>query len=258
MMKTPKEVSIRLRQGPVKIASLSGKAASNKVNLWEGITAEEEFPAADGSAFYWLTLTKSARKEVAAVENELQEALRALSHVWHFAGGSMLRVEKREADVIPEYESNAEEVEEALLEERGLKPVTASASASIEICARYQGMPLRRAAELARAARGDASLRRILRYYHSSYGGSPKWWADLYKIRDELKGALDDVAVHPRVALGISQSDWSKFGRVLNHYDLRHAPGRTGTSAKPTPQEIREVKKIGRRMVDAYISFAEV
>jgi hypothetical protein len=62
----------------------NGKGAEAEFDLWGGMRAAEYFPAIDGSAFYKLTLRKTARTEddVERVDRELRDGLRSLRRVW--------------------------------------------------------------------------------------------------------------------------------------------------------------------------------
>lgn len=154
-------------------------------------------------------------------EEQLKSALIALSHVWHFAGGTLLVYETTRPEKSPRYTSNAEHVEEEFLSKQGKKKVYGGFGFSWSVIGSYRSMPLRMAATLCCTANSNAPLKKMLRYYYEGLTDRDKWFMHIYKVRDafcKVLGKEDAV----RCALGISPSDWSDFGRILNNYDLRH------------------------------------
>jgi hypothetical protein len=235
-----------------KIPSLRGRGTAKSLPLWDGITAREIFPATNGAAFYELSVEKEATEsEIRRVEGQLREALEALARAWRFAGGSLLRTETSTLDTEKLYESNAEQVGEEFLAERGLKRTVKTFPCSVETCAGYSRPPLEDAVGISLEAQANPTLALLLRYHSVVYSGSPKWWVEASKIRDALSHEFGGEK-ETREALGISRGDWRDFGQILNNDDLRHSPtsgkGRTGAAEK-----LRRVKRLSREWVERYM-----
>lgn len=228
-----KTVKILLKEGPVLIPSLGGSELNRTIQLWDGISANEFFPAVNQSTYYILSLEKPVvdADEVYAVERDLISALRLLAMAWPFSGGSFMRLSFREVGVSECFESNADQVHSELLSAAGRKQVSASVSLSAVIASEYTQPPLKTASNIARAAKKDDVLYKILQYYYSARDEhhnchknfrSP-WFIDLYKVRECLK-TLYGSERNVRSSLNISWEDWRFFGETLNNkYDLRHA-----------------------------------
>lgn len=88
----------------------------------------------------------------------------------------------------------------------------------------YSRAPLALAAEIVKVMHNDPFVDRLIGYYHAAAMArpTPYWCLDLYKVRNllSLKYESDEQA---KKALGISSSQWSDFGNLLNNNDLRHA-----------------------------------
>ena len=132
--------------------------------------ASEVFPANADSAFYVLTLEKeaSAAPDVWKVEAELVRALELLAAAWPFSGGTYLAFDARTLVRSPRYQSNAEEIEAALLDRQGLRPTGTSVTMSAEIVGSYLRPPLEIAAGISKAILGDNALKKLMLYHQEA------------------------------------------------------------------------------------------
>ncbi len=225
-------VEIVLKEGPVLIPSLAGSGVDRTYPLWDEMSALEFFPPDVESAFYILSLRKPVRdpSEVSEIEGELVSALRLIAMAWPFSGGSFMVLDSRDVVVSGRFQSNAERVRSELLAASAKRMVRSSVTIPSESLATYDRPPLDVASIVAKAATNDYSLRRLLLYHQAAWVGyygrarsdRSSWFNDLYKVRDLLKKLYGgEEAVKARLA--IVDGDWSFFGRILNHNDLRHA-----------------------------------
>jgi hypothetical protein len=250
-------VKVKHREGPVIVESLSGRGAKNEYMLWDKIEGYECFPQTFGSACYFLALRREVQtpEEVELANAELKQALQLLSHVWVFAGGSLMNLQDITTNIKPKYTSNAAEIKEHLLAQKGLREVTANFCISVETSATYQTMPLKRAIELCVAAKKNSRLNELFRYYHGASTNREIWFADVYKIRDALTNEFDNEQ-KTRKALNICKSDWKFFGKVLNvDYDLRHAPKNPTISASVKPEEVERVKQLAYQWIKDFLAY---
>jgi hypothetical protein len=120
-----KYVELSIKEGPLVIDTLFGAGAEKEVPLWDEIVGRETFPATKESAFYQLHLRTPVHRadEVVKAEEHLKICLTFVSHVWHFAGGTLLVYESIRPEKIPRYISNAERIEEELLAMQGKKKI---------------------------------------------------------------------------------------------------------------------------------------
>ena len=246
------EVSIRLVIDNIEIPSLSGRGADNEVPLWDGIVGREVFPSTEESASYQLTLKKRAARagEVCKVEAELEKALNKLSHVWHFAGGTMLIPEKTMRQQKELYVSNAKQVEEKLLCMEGMKMVYKDFSYGRNIKNAYRCTPLAHAKLLCEKVADNIKLQKLLKYYYDGIVDGEKWYIHLYKVRDVLRKILGKNQW--RDVLSIEQSDLSDFKKILDNNDLRHADV-SAIEVEVPEEEITRVKNLARTWVEAYL-----
>lgn len=226
------EVVLTLMQGPICGLGDAGVAASYP--LWDSIVATERFPPNVGAAGanYILTVKKgvSDSGKVRCVEDELTKALKMLAAAWPFSGGSNLAIQTRETVRSSGFTSNADELERQLLERNGLRRLTGTANISLEISATYLQFPLKFAVCIARKMRCDPGTYKLMQYHQTAVNDrsdpgqsdGASWFISLYKIRDILKLKYGGELA-ARAALGISEAQWSKFGKILNKHDLRHA-----------------------------------
>jgi pimeloyl-ACP methyl ester carboxylesterase len=74
----------------------------------------------------------------------------------------------------------------------------------------------------------------------------------LYEIRDALTERLPDA----RTKLGITRSEWSRFGQLANDEPLRqgrHRGTNVGNLRDATEGELQEARRIARKMIEAYL-----
>lgn len=269
-MNSPKDcVEITLLQAGVVINSLNGEGADREVELWDGIRATEHFPPIHGSAGYVLTLRKpvaddspeashaaqSIQTQVANAKKALRAALKALGHVWHFSGGSLLITENVDLARTDLVSSNAEEVEAELMSRRGLTTVSSICAGQMMALAGYSGLPLERATALAYAARNNKVLSELFEnYYLARTDGTGAWFTPLYRVRDSL-GHLLGSAHNAQSQLGISKTEWDKFHQ-LN-------PGRRHAALnQPVPvigkREAANLKFLAHQWIQKYLRFTNL
>ena len=248
-----KYVELSIKEGPVEIDTLFGAGAEKEVPLWDEIVGRETFPATKESAFYQLDLRKPVQcaDEVLKAEEHLKICLTALSHVWHFAGGTLLIYESIRRDNSPRYISNAERIEEDLLAMQGKKKVYAGFGSSWKTIGSYRDMPLTLAASLCRAADSNAPLKKMFKYHYEGPTDHEKWFVHIYKVREVLCRVLGEQV---RSKLGISSGDWNEFGRILNNYDLRH-PEISVRNVTVPRAEVAAAKEMARLWLLAYLRY---
>lgn len=251
-------LSLTLKEGPVFIESLGSEGVNNKYALWDGIISEENFPKTNGSAYYILTLCKKVEKsgEVEEADRLLRDAVKLLAQVWQFAGGSRMSLERVESNRIlsANLENNSDEVKEKLLAKEGIKELRSVGVGFQESCATYYRPPLKKAIELCLKAKKDENLKKLFEYHYETHLDSTNWFTPLYKIRDVLENIFgSDTNV--KSSLGISSGQWSDFGRILNNYDLRHAPEQVNYFNAVSTPEIELVKRLGDIFVESYLKY---
>jgi hypothetical protein len=249
MREGAEKVEILRKEGPVLIPSLGQRGINAEYPLWNGIFASEFFPPEVQSAYYVLRLFVEVATPAAAraAQADLLQALDLLARVWPFAGGSFMVVNPHEFTTKPAFISNAEEVEQRLLERQGLKNVEVSCTANCEVLVEYAQPPLQTAANIAMALYREPELAKAFEYhqrawldYYQHRHQQSSWFSDLYKVREQLKVMRNGDVVGQ---LSLSSRDWSYFGHTLNdrNSDLRHA-GRN--SHRKTPLTHAEVDRL--------------
>lgn len=221
---TNKPVTVSIKQGPIIIRSLQGKALFNEINLWDGIRGREEFPESTKSDYYILTLFKNVSDYllVPKIEKELIDALKWFSKVWEFSGGSLFVIDRKETRHFPVYESNANEVGEELMRQAGRSLVKSSLQCSYQRICEYKNPPLDKAYMLVKKAKSDKNLKKIFQYFYKSRLDKLSWFVHLYKVR-EILSYIYGSGKNAKQALNISNAKWGEFGTSLNENDLRHA-----------------------------------
>ena len=229
--------------------------------LWNNISASESFPPQVKSAFYILSVTNSVdeRDEVAEVEVELIYALKLLATAWPFSGGSFMILDSPEVLASPRFASNAERVRAELLAATGRQLVSRSFAMPVECSATYHHPPLEFASAIATAAKSHLGLRRLLAYQQAAWVGyygrarsdRTAWFVDLYKIRDLLKKLYGGEEA-AKVRLAATESDWSFFGQILNHNDLRHAE-LAGVVPQVAEEDVRRLYRLVREWIRSHL-----
>jgi len=115
-------------------------------------------------------------------------------------------------------------------------------------------------AELAEKYRSkDQVVESILKSYKSAVTDPDNELVHLYEIRDALSSRFagkGDV----RLILGISNSNWSRLGKLANDEPLRqgrHRGKKIGGLRDATEPELKEARGIARNMIEAYLQFLE-
>jgi len=250
-----KYVELSIKEGPIVIDRLFGAGAEKEVPLWDEIVGRETFPPTKESAFYQLDLRKPVycADEVLKAEERLKICLTSLSHVWHFAGGTLLCYESIRPEKSPRYISNAERIEEELLALQGKKKVYGGIVLSWRTIGAYRDMPLTVAATLCRAAATNEPLKKMFEYHYDGLTDHDKWFIHIYKVRDALCKVLG-TPHEVRSTLGIASSDWNEFGRILNNYDLRHPEINVSNVTVPKA-EVATAKEMARLWLLAYLRY---
>jgi len=254
------EVRLTLTEGPVCGLGDIGIEASH--SLWDSIIATESFPPSAGAtgANYVVKLKKtvSHANEVRPAENELTMALQMLAAAWPFSGGSYLLIETREVVYSSRCKSNASDVERDMLARNGLTTAALTTAVPLGWSATYTQPPLCLAVRIAQSMRSDPQMGRLLRYHqnaviergHPSTPESAAWFISLYKVR-ELLCKLHGGERATKAALNI-QEGWSRFGRLLNNNDLRHADT-SGDEPTIRPEDVNELYRLAYCWVAAYL-----
>jgi hypothetical protein len=222
-------VKLVRKEGPVIIPSLNGAGTHASYPMWDGIAASETYPPHVESASYIVELSKvpASASEVENVNAQLADVLRLLAACWPFCGGSFMAVDTRQVSNTLAATSNAADVREALERQAGIRTVSVSLTANVEVLGTYMRPPLASAVQVAMTAHSDAAVEALLRYHQSAWldyhrGPRLSWFIDLYKVRDALKTIYGNNR-SAQAALGISDADWEYAGKILNNNDLRHA-----------------------------------
>lgn len=220
---TNQPVTVSIKQGPIIIRSLQGKALFNEINLWDGIKGKEEFPGTTKSDYYILTLFKNVSDYllVPKIENELIDVLEWFSKVWEFSGGSFFIIDRKETRCFTVYESNANEVGKDLMRQAGRSLGRSSLQCSYQRIFEYENPPLYKASMLVKKAKSDENLKKIFQYFYKSRLDKRSWFVDLYKIR-EILSYIYGSQKNAKQALNISNAKWRKYGTSLNENDRRH------------------------------------
>jgi hypothetical protein len=184
-----------------------------------------------------------------------------LAAAWPFSGGGFIILETRKVPHAPRYESNAKEIETALLcqARQGFRDGAARFHLIHEDIATYRQPPLATAVRLAKVMRENPALNSLLsyhqqacvEYYHPQRAKRPSWFIDLYKVREVLKEIYAGEAKAQSV-LNISNEDWRFFGRILNNYDLRHAKV-SGIAEAVLAQDVDRLYRLARSWIQTHL-----
>jgi len=259
----PADIRLTLTEGPIIIPALDGAGIDATHPLWDCAVASESFPpgAGDLGANYVVTLKKgvSHANEVRRTEDDLTKALHMLAAAWPFAGGSYMTIETREIVCSSRFKSNAEAIEQQMLERCGLKAVGLTSSVPADWSATYSQPPLCLASRIALLMRTDFHTRKLLLYHqrsvverdHPAASDGASWFISLYKVRDFLCKLYKGHKA-TKTALGISGTQWSDFGNLLNDNDLRHAEI-SGNAPSVSDEQIDKLYAAARCWVASYL-----
>lgn len=258
--KADDRVWIEYVDSPIRVINSDGKAHSLEINLKDGISAKESFPATSNEGKYTLELKKNVvtAENVQEVFDELLVILRDLSLCWPFSGGSKMDLRSMTVNYVPKYKSNCEELKTEMLKRRGHSRLSHSINLVSEIIGTYSNFPLKNAIIILNSANTDFHLRLMLEYYLESHLDKRYWFIHLYKIRDSLvRAALKHKPSQNRFS--ISLKDWRRFGSLLNlEYNLRHAPKKEQPIPVFPVKDKEFVFGMGRKMILNYLDFLSV
>ena len=99
----------------------------------------------------------------------------------------------------------------------------------------------------------------MLKSYSDAVNDPGNELVHLYQIRDSLSKQFGGES-KARNILGISQTQWSKLGKLANDEPLkqgRHRGKNPGALRDATEEELREVRSIARELVEAYLNHLE-
>lgn len=105
----------------------------------------------------------------------------------------------------------------------------------------------------------DGTLASLLRSHDAAVRDPNNELVHLYEIREALSVNFGGEKAL-RSALGISSSDWSRFGKLCNNQPLRQGRhrGRTGGALRDaTEAELVEARGIARTMIEAYLQYLD-
>jgi hypothetical protein len=115
-------------------------------------------------------------------------------------------------------------------------------------------------AELAEKYRSkDQVVGSILKSYKSAVTDPENELVHLYEIRDALSSRFAGEGA-ARTTLGISNSNWSRLGKLANDEPLRqgrHRGKKVGGLRDATESELKEARGIARNMIEAYLQYLE-
>jgi hypothetical protein len=118
----------------------------------------------------------------------------------------------------------------------------------------------REIADLAEKYRAkDTIVASLLNSYKSAVNDPDNELVHLYEIRDTLSTKFGDEA-QVRNTLGVSSSQWSRFGRMANYEPVkqgRHRGKSAGTLRDATKEELKEARAIARNLVWSYLNYLE-
>lgn len=110
---------------------------------------------------------------------------------------------------------------------------------------------------LAAARSDDKLLKSLLKSYDAAVHDPNKELVHLYEIREALHKIFGSEKV-AREVLGITSSQWSRFGQLCNDELLRqgrHAGRNAGVLRDASEDELTEAREIVQAMIKAYILF---
>ena len=105
----------------------------------------------------------------------------------------------------------------------------------------------------------EPGLRGLLAYHQAAWVGyygraksdRSSWFIDLYKVRDLLTKLYEGEET-AKAKLGIAQSDWSFFGKILNNNDLRHAEV-AGVVPQIAEEDVRRLYRLARAWTRSHL-----
>lgn len=103
----------------------------------------------------------------------------------------------------------------------------------------------------------DVLLETLLASYDASTRDPNNELVHLYEIRESLAACFGGET-DTRTALGLSASDWSRFGQLCNSEPLRqgrHRGKSVGTLRDATEGELTEARGIARSMIESYLNY---
>lgn len=113
----------------------------------------------------------------------------------------------------------------------------------------------KRFADLVSRYRGDYVLESLLRSHNTAVRDPNNELVHLYEIRDALSNRFGGESAS-RSTLGISSSDWSRFGLLCNNEPLkqgRHRGKHPDALRDATEAELSETRRISQSMIEAYL-----
>lgn len=105
----------------------------------------------------------------------------------------------------------------------------------------------------------DVLLKTLLASYDASTRDPNNELVHLYEIRESLAARFGGET-ETRTGLGLSASDWSRFGQLCNSEPLRqgrHRGKSVGNLRDATEGELTEARSIARSMIEAYLNYRE-
>lgn len=105
----------------------------------------------------------------------------------------------------------------------------------------------------------DLLLKTLLASYDASTRDPNNELVHLYEIRESLAARFGGEAA-TRAALGLTVSDWSRFGQLCNSEPLRqgrHRGKSVGVLRDATEGELTEARSIARSMIEAYLDYRD-
>ncbi|MBP1152763.1 hypothetical protein [Methylocaldum sp. RMAD-M] len=105
----------------------------------------------------------------------------------------------------------------------------------------------------------DSLAASLLASYHAAVTDPENEFLHLYEIRDALSKHFGGES-KTRLALGISNTKWSDFGRLTNNTPLkqsRHRGKFAGETRTAADTELQEARDIAREFIEAYLRYLQ-
>jgi hypothetical protein len=107
----------------------------------------------------------------------------------------------------------------------------------------------------AKHVRSNAVVRAILNSYTAAVGDPQNELVHLYEIREALARHLGGEAA-VQATTGVSNAQWSRFGRLANHEPLlqgRHRGQQIGGLRDATEEELNEARKFAQDLIEGFL-----
>jgi len=252
-----KILSVTLKEGPCVFDESFKGPVSNEVHFPGPIRVLEEYRSSTNEGFIFLSLFRDVQShaEMPTAEQCILDLLHRLCLVWHFAGGSTLRIYTELSSSVPRFETNRQQITEEFLANADKADVSAAASIMFHTAVKCRQLPLWRAKELLDLIDRDMYLEMMMQYYYKMNIHEHSWYVDAYKVSEVIHAMMIRDGI-TGADLNISNDELEKFRDVVHNYDHRHARINTDES-RNQPASRSDIDDVRRMAFESIVKCIE-